>query len=171
MHADDDRQAFVASTVPGRPADPLSPHSHRRAGELLATIHDLGRTVEVDRKAWRAWSRVTRRRTERALRVCEELGVAVPAAVVDRCVAGIAELGPLPMASCHGDYLPKNWLDDGVLRLIDFGEAMPRPRGVAFARLHVGVWWERPDLVEAFHEGYGTPLTEADRRFVELHRA
>lgn len=171
VHADDTRRAFVTSAVPGRPAAAFSAPVHRSAGALLATVHGLGGLAAIRGDAWRAWSRMTGRRTERALETCHRLRVPVPEDAVRRWLHEIAELGPLPMAPCHGDYLPTNWLvlDDEV-RLIDFGEAGPRPRGVAFARRQVGAWWERPDLADAFHEGYGAPLSDAEQRFVELHR-
>jgi hypothetical protein len=35
------------------------------------------------------------------------------------------------------------------------------------ARLHLGIWVDRPDLAEAFADGYGRPLNDTDR--VILH--
>jgi Ser/Thr protein kinase RdoA (MazF antagonist) len=56
----------------------------------------------------------------------------------------------------HGDWQPRNWLwDDGVVRVIDLGRADLRPAASDLVRLAAQQWRGRPELEEAFLEGYG----------------
>jgi hypothetical protein len=56
----------------------------------------------------------------------------------------------------HGDWQPRNWLvHEGVVSVIDFGRTDVRPALTDFARLVAQQWRGRPDLEDAFFEGYG----------------
>lgn len=56
----------------------------------------------------------------------------------------------------HGDWQPRNWLiDQGQVRVIDFGRADLRPRVEDFARLARQDFARDPRLEEAFLAGYG----------------
>jgi hypothetical protein len=56
----------------------------------------------------------------------------------------------------HGDWQPRNWLiDDGVVRVIDFGRADLRPATEDFVRLARQDFARNPRLEAAFLEGYG----------------
>ncbi len=64
---------------------------------------------------------------------------------------------------CHRDYTPRNWLvDDGTLAVIDFEWACLDAAAGDLARLHLAIWRGRPDLREAFLDGYGRQLDETD---------
>src|SRR5690606_690708 len=73
----------------------------------------------------------------------------------------------------HGDYHPRNWLvDRGRVSVIDFGRAAWRPPETDLARLAAQQWRARPDLEEAFLEGYGDdPREEATWALVQLSEA
>jgi thiamine kinase-like enzyme len=78
-------------------------------------------------------------------------------------IAALAELPAPAQVPCHHDYTPRNWLvRDGRLNVIDFEWSGLDARVADFARLHLGVWATRPDLREAFLEGYGHELSQAD---------
>lgn len=66
---------------------------------------------------------------------------------------------PVP---CHHDYAPDNWLvaDDGTWAgVIDFEFARWDVRITDFARHPDWEWMTQSDLLEAFVDGYGQPLT------------
>jgi Ser/Thr protein kinase RdoA (MazF antagonist) len=71
---------------------------------------------------------------------------------------------PLP---CHRDYYPANWLvtADGVWTgVIDFEFAYWDVRVADFTRYPDWDWINRPDLVEAFFEGYGRTFTPEEEQ-------
>lgn len=75
---------------------------------------------------------------------------------------------PVP---CQRDYCPANWLVTGEglwAGVIDFEFAYWDVRVADFIRYPDWDWMNRPDLVEAFFEGYGrslTPQEEGQRLF------
>lgn len=67
-----------------------------------------------------------------------------------------------PPVPCHRDYGPDNWLvtDEGTWAgVIDFEFAYWDVRVADFTRYPNWEWIHRPDLLAAFHEGYGRSLT------------
>jgi len=71
---------------------------------------------------------------------------------------------PVP---CHRDYSPVNWLvtDDGVWAgIIDFEFAYWDVRVADFSRYPDWEWIGRPDLLGAFFDGYGCPLTPEEEQ-------
>lgn len=63
----------------------------------------------------------------------------------------------------HGDWQPRNWLiDEGVVRVIDFGRADLRPPTEDFVRLARQDFARDPDLEAAFIDGYGSDPREPD---------
>ena len=63
---------------------------------------------------------------------------------------------------CHRDYCAANWLvnEQGTWTgVIDFEFAYWDVRVADFSRDPNWAWVQRPDLVTAFFEGYGRPLT------------
>jgi Ser/Thr protein kinase RdoA (MazF antagonist) len=68
----------------------------------------------------------------------------------------------IPMTvPCHGDYAPRNWVVDGegTVRVIDFGQAERDLAVKDFLQLARRDWVGKPELREAFFEGYGRQLT------------
>ncbi len=73
---------------------------------------------------------------------------------------------------CHRDYCPANWIvNDGVWTgVIDFEFAYWDVRAADFARYPDWNWISRPDLIEAFFEGYGRVFTlEEERQRLVAH--
>jgi tRNA A-37 threonylcarbamoyl transferase component Bud32 len=170
VHASRELNLLVVSYVPGelvqgRPEE-HDPDAHRQAGELLAMLHDQGRRVA------RTWELTTRERVSTWLDRPHRIGVEVVRRVrhlldrwdVDR---------PRVVVPTHGDYQPRNWVvDDGQVAVIDFGRAAWRPAETDLARLAAQQWRSRPDLEEAFLDGYGRdPREEATWALVQLSEA
>ena len=64
--------------------------------------------------------------------------------------------GPADLVPTHGDWQPRNWLvDDGTVRVIDFGRADLRPRQEDFLRLARQDFARDSRLEQAFLDGYG----------------
>ncbi len=71
---------------------------------------------------------------------------------------------PVP---CHRDYCTANWLitGDGIWSgVIDFECSYWDVRVADFSRYPDWEWRTRPDLLEAFFEGYGRPLTAEEEQ-------
>jgi Ser/Thr protein kinase RdoA (MazF antagonist) len=78
---------------------------------------------------------------------------------------------PVP---CHRDYCAANWLvrPDGTWAgIIDFEFAHWDVRVADFARDPHWNWIHRPDLIDAFFEGYGRSLTPAEEQQLLVARA
>jgi hypothetical protein len=168
--------AIIVSAVPGEPVPwpnretgrlsdvglPAEQAMHSHAGMLLRKFHDgqkarpcsdfgLAKAANFDRLRPRAAGLLTRRE-------------------LDRARGAVAALEALPcpdLVPCHRDYTPRNWLiGGGVLYVIDFELSGLDARISDLARLHLGLWANRPDLREAFLSGYGPQLSGADRQML-----
>jgi aminoglycoside phosphotransferase len=160
-------QSLLLSSVPGSQPHLFDLVAHREAGHVLRMIHEsrpprrggppVG--VRVAQKLEFTLSRTSGLLRDDETRFAREQA---------------GQLGSSPLRDrvpCHGDYRPHNWIvdDDGVLRVIDFGEARWHVPVFDLTRLSFGVWWDRPDLYAAFLEGYGREPDDAERHFVRLH--
>ncbi|MGO2051776.1 phosphotransferase family protein [Glutamicibacter sp. 287] len=68
---------------------------------------------------------------------------------------------PIVVVPTHGDWQPRNWVvEQGKLRVIDFGRFALRPAQSDLARLSAQQWREHPELATAFFHGYGTDPRE-----------
>jgi Ser/Thr protein kinase RdoA (MazF antagonist) len=71
---------------------------------------------------------------------------------------------PVP---CHRDYCAANWLyqpDGSWAGIIDFEFAAWDVRAADFTRDPQWCWVRRPDLMEAFYEGYGRTFTAREEQ-------
>jgi len=153
IEADAEAKLLLTEYLPGRLVqdDPAAadPATYEQAGALLAAFH--AQTSVVD-------DTFERRANAKSLSWLEG-----PHRIVPDDVARLRALiagWPEPPAVCvptHGDWQPRNWLiDDGTLRVIDFGRADLRPPLEDFERLDSGEFVGRPDLAAAFTSGYGS---------------
>jgi bifunctional DNA-binding transcriptional regulator/antitoxin component of YhaV-PrlF toxin-antitoxin module len=63
---------------------------------------------------------------------------------------------PVAVVPTHGDWQPRNWLvDNGTVKVIDFGRFAWRPAVTDFCRLAAQQWRHDARLEEAFFDGYG----------------
>jgi aminoglycoside phosphotransferase (APT) family kinase protein len=113
-------------------------------------IHDAREYITAEFDNW----------TERGLRIdcisADELAIVRDARTLIQAFAGEP---PMP---CHRDYCPANWLvtDEGAWSgVIDFEFSRWDVRAADFTRYPRWEWLERPEMVDAFFEGYGRTFT------------
>lgn len=169
LAADEDLRVLVLERVPGHLAlgtpDEHDPDVHRQAGTLLRRLHDQ-HMVRDDG--------YLRAETEKAL-ASLTAPHRIPAEVVERATDLLRSCEPTSttLVPAHGDWQPRNWIvDEGRLRLIDFGRFAFRPRSTDLTRLAVQHWRTAPELERAFFAGYGDdPRDPDDWRWLQLREA
>jgi Ser/Thr protein kinase RdoA (MazF antagonist) len=170
--SDDSLQTIILSALPGLPApwpeaQPGEPASdegireraiHRAAGRSLRELHDA--------RCPRPWSDFGAAKVEQFDRLRPAVAGLLTRHQLDVARAEVAALADAPAAAqvpCHHDYTPRNWLVHGdALYVIDFEWSGLDAWVADLARLHLGIWPTRPDLKEAFLQGYGRQLGTAD---------
>ncbi|WP_427018055.1 phosphotransferase [Pseudarthrobacter sp. P1] len=124
VHASREARILVTQFLPGTlvegAAAEADPETYRQAGALLGKIHQPAGVSSDYAKALAAKTRSAINRAyglvpeSHRIRLAEELGVLNP--------------GPVQLVTTHGDYQPRNWLqEDGRIKVIDFGRADARP--------------------------------------------
>lgn len=143
-----------------------SPAVFAAAGELLARLH--GQAPIEDS----GYPQSLVARAERWLSVPQRTPQALHKAAA-RAVATTASDIPTTVLPTHGDYSPRNWLlQEGSVRIIDFGRAELRPAMTDFARLAARWFPDHPELESAFLDGYGAdPRTAKAWRAISLCEA
>src|SRR5690606_5759757 len=131
------------------------PDADVQAGELLRRLHDQESRTDTDYEA---------RATAKALYWLDQPHRIDPdAASRARAVLQSAPAPHVPVVPTHGDWHPRNWLiDDGVVRVIDFGRFAFRPASTDFTRLAAQQWRSRPELEQALFGGYGHDPRDPD---------
>ena len=176
--------ALLVSELPGelmlhaQISAPQQVQAWRAAGRALAALHDLstgewfgpclrsGAPAETPVGDAEAYvSRAFDHWTDRGIRAeCldkEELSIIRAARDL---IPAFADERPVP---CHRDYGPDNWLvtGDGVWAgTIDFELAYWDVRVADFSRYPNWEWMDRPELLAAFLDGYGRPLTPREEQ-------
>ncbi|BAS09318.1 hypothetical protein AHiyo4_27400 [Arthrobacter sp. Hiyo4] len=128
--------------------------TYLQAGHLLHTFH--AQTVRIDYRYETA-------ATAKAMAWLETPHrIEAPAAEKVRAILSTYRPEPVTVVATHGDWQPRNWLMSGTeLRVIDFGRFAFRPAISDFCRLAVQQWRSRPELEDAFFEGYGPDPRES----------
>lgn len=166
-HADRSARVLVLDRLPGMlvagSESEHDPDVHRQAGAALALLHSGDTHVDPDYEervtertlAWLDGPHRIQRTVENDVRrlLADQRGSA-------------AHVVPT-----HGDWQPRNWLiDQGTLRVIDFGRFAYRPACTDLCRLAGQQWRDRPDLADAFIEGYGPDPRDAPQWPIEQLR-
>jgi aminoglycoside phosphotransferase len=176
--------ALVVSELPGQIVEQaqLSPSQERAvwraAGAALVALHDLGpgecfgpclrdgTCVEgVTQNAREYVSKRFKSQIERAIHggyITEDERTTLHAAY--GLIPAFEGERPIP---CHRDYCAANWLvsKEGTWAgIIDFEFACWDVRVADFSRDPDWSWIRRPDLVDAFFEGYGRALTPTEEQ-------
>ncbi|WP_026555018.1 phosphotransferase family protein [Arthrobacter sp. 35W] len=159
VHASTEAKLLVTEFLPGSLVEGTTaegaPETYRQAGALLGRIH---KPAGVSRDYATALAIKTQSAVDRAQGLVPE----------DWRVRLAAELealnpGPVQLATTHGDYQPRNWLqEDGTIKVIDFGRADARPWVHDLVRLTHQQFVERPDLEDAFYAGLGMKVEAPD---------
>lgn len=165
--ADGDANVLITTWVPGRlvqgTAAEGDPQTYAQAGELLRAFH--GTVSRLD-------DRYEARVTNSALtRLDQKHRITGSLAARARHLLSAYRPRPVALVPTHGDWQPRNWLiDAGCVRVIDFGRYDARPAATDLCRLAVQQWALRPDLEQAFLEGYGSDPRDPELWRVELLR-
>jgi Ser/Thr protein kinase RdoA (MazF antagonist) len=158
--ADAQALAIVTTALDGRPhPGPLTATAHHHAGTILRRFHDAEppRTLP----GYRAWLR------DRADYWTGRARPFLSAADLGNASAHLAALqqaGDADGVPCHLDFQPRNWLlgPAADLYLVDFEHARTDLPLRDLVRLRFRAWPARPDLKDAFLNGYGRDLTGSD---------
>jgi hypothetical protein len=160
-----DHQAMVivtsalAGSSPG-PADQTF-SVHRQAGALLRRFHDAEHPSNLP---WfHDWLQDRARHwTRRAATLLSTTDTRI----IERHLAALSRMEVPRGGPCHLDFQPRNWLigTSGDISLIDFEHARIDMPARDLVRLRFRTWAHRPGLRDAFLEGYGRPLTEAEEQ-------
>jgi len=146
---------FLPGTfVEGTPAED-DPETYRQAGELLARIHRPAGESSTYAEALTAKTRAWMDRAHGLL----------PETHLDSFERELEALQPgvVQLVATHGDYQPRNWLqDNGQIKVIDFGRAEPRPWVHDLVRLSHQRFVGRPDLADAFQAGLDKTVAPAE---------
>jgi Ser/Thr protein kinase RdoA (MazF antagonist) len=175
--ADAGRSVIIVTAIPGEPvpwpaSDPFAmPDTdrvaeealHREAGVLLRQFHDAQPPLPCD-----DWGAAKIAEFDRLMPMASQLlskrDLALTRADVET-LSGLSCPGQVP---CHRDYTPRNWLvRDGVQYVIDFEHARLDVWLADLARLHLGIWPDRPDLKRAFLVGYCRQLSDTDHAILQ----
>lgn len=164
VSVDSQTMTILVTALPGRLChDPGDTGAHRQAGALLRLLHDAEppRPLE-DFQHWLT-GRVGSWREQAA-----GLLSASERRIIDQHLAALRMLGVPSGGVCHLDYQPRNWLLDHsrTLRVIDFEHTRLDLLARDFVRLHFRCWTARPDLRDAFFDGYGRNLAEVDQQAI-----
>ncbi|SNC60235.1 Phosphotransferase enzyme family protein [Kytococcus aerolatus] len=152
LAADEELRVLITEYLPGElvegtPAQE-DPFTYEQAGRLIAAFHAQHSTVDP------SWNDSLRGRVERFLAMPHRIDATIAERVRDE-LAGWPT-GGATVVPTHGDWQPRNWLDDHlVLRIIDFGRADLRPPEEDLVRLGRQDFLRRPELEAAFLAGYG----------------
>ena len=141
--------------VEGGPFE-FSPEAFRQAGELLRRLHR-------PRRETRSYDPAALNKIQDFAERAEAL-VSPGLLSAARSIAASHVAAPRILYATHGDYQPRNWIeDDGLLGVIDFGRAGYRPWVSDLVRLEHGYFRDHPELRDAFFAGYGRdPAEELD---------
>jgi aminoglycoside phosphotransferase len=153
-----DAPALLLSALPGTIvadadwAADLEYKLHVRAARILRRLHDVPVESSVrpqletkTRASLAHWMQRARAHfTDRIIQWATE-----------QVESGLAEAPPICI--CHRDFGPRNWITtrDGQVGLIDFERTCIDFQYLDWSRLWMREWLQRPDLKQAFFEGYG----------------
>ena len=154
----DGRAGLVVSTwLPGRLVEggpfEYSAEAFRQAGEILALLH---RPVQETR----SYDPAAAHKIGDFLRRAGHLAPP-PHLEAARQLVRAHRPAPRTLYATHGDYQPRNWLEDGgTVAVIDFGRAGYRPWVTDLVRLEHAYFTDHPELRTAFLTAYGRDPAE-----------
>lgn len=167
--ADEQAHVMAATFLPGHlvqgtPAQD-DPETYRQAGRLIAAFHAQYEAFDA------TFNERLRERVERFLAAPHRISPPT----VQRIHAEVSDwpAGGAVVVPTHGDWAPRNWLDDqGLLRVIDLGRCDLRVLEEDFARLGRQDFARDATLEAAFFDGYGhDPRDPATWRRVNVAEA
>lgn len=157
IHADEDAKLLLTRFLPGELVEGTpyewAPGTYRQAGELLAAFHRQSAVPDDNYES---------RENQRTLAgLGKPHRIAPDLADLLRATIAAWPTPPATLVPTHGDWQPRNWLvDNGTVRVIDFGRADLRPAYTDLARLAAQQFRSEPSLEPAFISGYGSDPRE-----------
>ncbi|MFI9829638.1 phosphotransferase [Streptomyces sp. NPDC051913] len=164
--------ALIVTAVPGTAlsrlqlSDSALETAYRKAGALLALLHQAGK---LTRSTHQQASTSLRRTADRAEQYVEAAGEHLSAEqrklVMVRAVE-LRLLDRLPLGYIHGNAQADQWMWAGPRRpmaLTGFGYARFAAVVEDFALMACGAWAEQPRLKSAFLAGYGRRLSDEEK--------
>lgn len=158
-YASPEARILVAEFLPGQLVEGTSaefePETYLQAGMLLRRLHCPAGTSTSYMPAMIAKTRSWLDRSS---------GL-IPESQRGRLSTELSKIrsGPVELVRTHGDYQPRNWLvDDGTIKVIDFGRADARVWVHDLIRLRHQQLQDRADLRDAFYTGLGRSLEPED---------
>ncbi|MEV5010605.1 phosphotransferase [Streptomyces sp. NPDC055692] len=164
-----DDLALLVTAAPGAPAPGLRLTStewravHSQAGMLCARLHEAGELGPDDRAEAEGSLEAAADGAEKYLARAGGRLTGGEQQLVRDYAAQLRRVGPVPLGYIHGDNQPRNWLWSAWLALVDFERTRPAARVQDLVILTVTEWLDHPDRQEAFLQGYGRALTDAER--------
>ncbi|MDI6098874.1 phosphotransferase [Actinoplanes sp. NEAU-A12] len=152
---------MVMDKLPGRAGSASTAAEFHQASRLLRPLHEAEpATADAGYPA---------RAADSVDRWIQRVPGVVDAADLDFVRAQIRLLETMPdvrSGPIHNDYQPRNWLTDAgaTVRVIDFGKSKRDVQLRDFERMWYQEWRHRPDLREAFFDGYGRTLSDGEER-------
>jgi Ser/Thr protein kinase RdoA (MazF antagonist) len=164
LASDPDSRVVVLSHLDGVAAPPHDPAVHRSGGELLRRLHAAADPVPGDGWLDDRVDRLERWIAEAAPGLLDDDDVAWARATI----APVRDMPAPPLVPCHGDWQPRNWLWDGSRTLaFDFERAAPAWWIKDVERMWHREWVDRPELRDAFFDGYGRAPDERELAAIE----
>lgn len=167
---DDVLRVIIMSAVPGEPAPwpaAVEDASAQRAADA-ALQHEAGALLRRMHRAQpaTAWSDFGPAKLAEFDRLGSQAAGLLTAGELRRArkdVEALTGVGSAVRVPCHRDYTPRNWIVGASgLYVVDFEWSRPDVWISDLARLHLGIWENRPDLSDAFMRGYGRELDRTD---------
>jgi Ser/Thr protein kinase RdoA (MazF antagonist) len=168
--ADEDGTVLVLTKLDaGPPSDELPPATYTDAGRVLQRFHASAESVldpgwaQQRLDGLRSWID----RMPAGLIPDDDLAFAEAEAKV------LLDLPPPVLVPTHGDFQPRNWRVDeaGRVFLFDFEKARHDWWTHDLQRMWWREWLDRPDLRDAFLDGYGRALDETERARLRANSA
>jgi Ser/Thr protein kinase RdoA (MazF antagonist) len=169
LAVNDDPPAIVVTALNGHSLASicLNPsqevEAHRQAGKVLRLLHHAAPPrTQPEMTAWLAG------RGEQWLTLAEDILSTTRRREIRTHLRALTQLGPTTALPCHLDYTPRNLVWAATIRLsvIDFEHARYDLPARDLVRLATRTWPTRPDIEEAFLDGYGE-LSDLDRQIIE----
>ncbi|MFC7619100.1 phosphotransferase [Microlunatus sp. GCM10028923] len=155
--ADDEAGIMITDRLPGSAGTAATPDAYHQAGRITALLHGIEPAGTQPDQAGRML-----RKIDQWLRRAPGLFGPADVDLVRSCAEAAGELPDPEAGSIHDDNQPRNWVlsPAGRLAMIDFARAKIDLYLHDVERMVFAEWVDRPELADAFFDGYGRRLTD-----------
>ncbi|GAB2882847.1 hypothetical protein GCM10027074_59130 [Streptomyces deserti] len=140
--------------------------AYRQAGTLLARLYQAGELKGPDRIEAEAALSLAADGVEKHLARAGDRLTEPERQLVRDHADRLRRVDRVPVGFIHGDNQPRNWMWSRPIRqlaLIDYERTRPAALVQDLVILAATEWLDHPDREHAFLQGYGRPLTNAER--------